>query len=298
MQPHGFGILATVPLPQTRTRRIFIILPAFTPSNLLQAPQGCADSITKLQYIRVLGPLTSFTVSATEGCNPFTVQFTDESKNAVSWAWSFGDGYSSSGESPVHTYRDTGSFTVALVTHDSTGCSSYYSYPQKIIVHGVPTASFFTNDTGGCQPYPVNLNNTSIGQDSSLWNFGDGTSSTQPNPTHIYTTPGAYIVTLISSNQFGCADTFKLNNPIMVKMTPDVHFAAGSTAGCRPLIVTFIDSSTNLQNPVYSWNFGNGQTSNIADPVITFPNPWLLRHFACHHERRWLQRFIERGKLH
>ncbi len=240
---------------------------------IVSTRQGCSDTLVKTKYIHVLGPVTSFSVSATGGCDPFTVQFTDLSKNAINQAWSFGDGYSSTDTNPSHTYTDTGSFTVALVTHDSTGCSSFYSYPQKIIVHGVPKASFFTNDTGGCQPYLVTLTNTSTGQDSTLWDFGDGTTSNQINPTHIYLNPGSYTVTLIASTQFGCTDTFRLNTPIIVNMTPVVHFSAAGTAGCTPLIASFKDSSGNLVNPVYAWSFGNGQASSNPNPNITFINP-------------------------
>src|SRR5262249_13768316 len=114
---------------------------------------GCTDTIVRPDYIFARGPVTLFTASATEGCQPFTVNFTNQSVNAIDWHWNFGDGYSDSVQSLSHTYTDPGVFTATLVTHDTAGCTSFYEYPQKIIVHPKVTAAFATTDTVICLPF-------------------------------------------------------------------------------------------------------------------------------------------------
>lgn len=245
----------------------------YTVSLIALNSLGCADTLVKHQYVYVLGSITNFTPSAYSGCNPFNVTFTDLSQGAIDWTWSFGDGYSTTQPSPVHLYQDTGSYTVALVTHDTAGCASYYELPQEIFVHPTPVASFMTNDSAGCQPYQVTFSNTSLSSDSSYWDFGDGATSTSRDPVHTYTTPGIYPVYLVTTNQFGCTDTFVLNHPIIVKATPQPAFTVDTTQGCAGLSAQFHDLSANLIQPSYSWDFGNGNTSVLQNPPVQFTNP-------------------------
>ena len=234
---------------------------------------GCSDTMLRQQYIRVLGPVTNFTASAFAGCHPFQVDFNDLSQDAVDWSWFFGDGYSSSVQNPTHVFQDTGSFTVSLITHDTSGCASFYQLPQPIMVYSIPVSSFTTNDTLGCEPYTVNFMNTSVSNNSSHWDFGDGTVSNAVNPSHTYTMPGSYTVQLVSANLFGCTDTFIFNRPIVILATPQPAFTSDSSQGCSNFVVNFQNVSSHLDQPVYFWDFGNGITSTVANPSVAFPNP-------------------------
>src|SRR5262249_13131620 len=147
--------------------------------------------------------------------------FTDLSVNAVNWSWGFGDGNNSTSQNPQHTYTDTGSFTVTLITWDSTGCSSFYTLPQPIVIHPLPHASFTTSTNTGCSPVNVSFTNTSSGYSISNWDFGDGNTSTQNNPSHTYLTGGNYLTSLIVTTQYGCTDTAVSPQPVVVNQTPD-----------------------------------------------------------------------------
>ncbi len=245
----------------------------YTVTLISSSTHGCSDTLVRQQYIHVLGPVTNFTASAFSGCNPFNVTFTDLSQDALDWSWTFGDGYASTQQSPVHLFQDTGSFIVALVTHDTSGCSSYYQLPQPIVVHAVPVASFNTTDTLGCQPFTADFSNASLYSDSYYWDFGDGDSSSSTNPSHVYTVPGTYHVNLISLNQFGCSDTFLLPQPVIVHQTPQPAFTVDTSQGCSTLYVNFQNLSENLSEPTYLWDFGNGTTSTLANPPAQFPDP-------------------------
>ncbi|MBP6334835.1 MAG: PKD domain-containing protein [Bacteroidia bacterium] len=245
----------------------------YTVSLIVQSNSGCSDTLVKPLYVQVLGPVTHFTASAFEGCAPFDVSFIDHSQNAIGWSWSFGDGYADITTNPTHTFQDTGSFTVSLVTQDTAGCSSYYELPQKILVYPTPIAEFSTPNISGCQPYTATFTNTSIGQTSALWNFGDGGTSTDINPSHVYVDNGTYPVTLIASNNFGCSDTFELSQNIQVLPTPQASFTASASQGCTPFQVTFQNTTTNLNGATFLWNFGNGTSSSDLHPTVTYSIP-------------------------
>lgn len=108
----------------------------------------------------------------------------------------------------------------------------------------------------------------------SLWNwdFGDGNISTQQNPTHQYAQPGVYQVRLISGALANCPDT--IIQQVIVSSDPVANFILPTTCGNT---VQFIDSSYTILNlgqiNTWSWNFGNGQTSNQQNPTITFNQP-------------------------
>ncbi|REJ85288.1 MAG: PKD domain-containing protein [Bacteroidetes bacterium] len=245
----------------------------YTVSLIVKSNTGCSDTLVKQQYIHVLGPVTRFSASATEGCVPFNVSYTDQSQNAIDWYWNYGDGHTSITQNPQHTYQDTGIFTVSLVTTDTAGCNSYYELPQKIIVHPSPTALIATPDSIGCHPYAISFRNLSTGYTSSVWSFGDGNTSTLNNPQHTYQQPGNYFVTLVVSNSFGCTDTFRLSNPIRIVPTPTAAFTPSSTQGCSPLVVNFTNQTSNQNGSTYFWTFGNGYTSTSPNPVNLYTAP-------------------------
>ncbi len=234
---------------------------------------GCSDSTIRQHYIRVLGPITNFTTSSMQGCSPLQVSFTDHSINAVDYSWNFGDGYSDTLINAVHTFQDSGSFSVSLVTKDTAGCISFFEFPQPVVILPAPNASFSVSAPGGCLPFTGNFTNTSTGYQSILWNFMDGITSTASNPVHLFGVAGKYDVELIATNQYGCADTAHLSQPVNVVPFPIPTFSTTDTIGCAPLHAVFHNNSTNLEGPQYLWDFGNGATSTDANPVYDFVYP-------------------------
>lgn len=245
----------------------------YTVSLIVSSNAGCSDTLIYPEYIRVLGPETNFSADAFEGCAPFNVNFTDLSHGAIEWNWSFGDGYAEYAQHPSHMYQDTGTFTVSLVTKDTAGCSSYYELPQKIKVHPSPVADYSTGDISGCQPFSATFLNQSTGNTSSFWNFGDGETSTDVNPTHLFMQDGDFNIQLIASNSYGCTDTFTTSQPVRVLATPDVSFTASTAQGCAPLQVSFFNATTNISGPAFLWDFGNGTTSTAINPTVTYSTP-------------------------
>jgi len=155
------------------------------------------------------------------------------------------------------------------------GSSSYTNYAASILEITKETASeanFTADTTSGNAPLIVNFTDTSTGTPANwTWDFGDGKTSTEQNPTHIYTTEGNYTVKLTVSNSLG-NDSEEKTGYITVGsavLAPEANFSSNVTSGKAPLSVQFTDESTNTPTS-WEWNFGDGKTSTEQNPVHTY----------------------------
>jgi len=188
--------------------------------------------------LRNYTPVTAdFAASPTYGTTPLTVTFINTSLGSYTASlWNFGDGMTSTLQNPTHVYVATGTYTVTLTVSDA-GETSTLARPSYIAVLTSPPvkADFTASPTSGVAPLTVAFANASTGDyTSSLWDFGDGVTSTLQNSTHIYTATGVYTVSLIVSKQTGSVilpgdtDTLTRANYITVYT---------STPNCAELVV-------------------------------------------------------------
>ena len=134
-----------------------------------------------------------------------------------------------------------------------------------------PVAEFSGTPTSGTAPLTVSFSDLSSGSpDSWSWNFGDGNSSSAQNPSHTYTNPGSYTVTLTASNSNGSDGETKVDYIVVSAGTaPTADFDATPLTGTAPLEVSFMNASTGGATS-WSWDFGDGNSSNAQDPTHTF----------------------------
>lgn len=140
---------------------------------------------------------------------------------------------------------------------------------------GPPEISFTANVVSGVVPFGVAFTvDTSAGgtPTSYLWDFGDGATSSQKNPTHSYATAGVYTVSLTATNTKGSDTATRVNYIVALAelLPPDIEFSGSPHLGPAPLTVYF--SSANLGGPAdsYLWNFGDGSNSSVAHPVHVY----------------------------
>ncbi|MFO1431841.1 MAG: PKD domain-containing protein [Candidatus Competibacteraceae bacterium] len=151
-------------------------------------------------------PTANFNVAPNppSGTAPLTVTFIDTSTgNVTSWLWSFGDGGSSTTKTAVHTYTSPGNYNASLTV---TGPGGSNKSPNKTIsvTAAPPVANFSANPPSGNAPLTVQFQNSCTGNVTEYtWNFGDGGTSNQPNPSHIYTKAGNYTVSLVVKGPAG-----------------------------------------------------------------------------------------------
>jgi PKD repeat protein len=176
---------------------------------------GCSGSDTiHIQVIMPPLPLANFEPD-TVGCAPLKVQFINNSINGESYLWDFGDRVFSTDKAPVHTYYIPGNYIVSLT---ATNISGQSVHTHIITVYQNPTAAFNvypTEVTNNSQI--VVTSNISYYNDSQLWRFGDGTTSTEESPWHKYEAEGTYNITLIVKSKDGCVDSANFTSPVHVK---------------------------------------------------------------------------------
>lgn len=236
------------------------------------------DSVTKTNYITVYPkPVVAFTYSDSTGCLPKTIQFTDQSTSAAgslsNWLWDFGDGSTSTVRNPSHTYSTAGNFTVSLRVTNSFGCVTVLTRTSLVDI-AQPVQADFTHTTPSvCATNPtVNFTNTSTGQGAMTyqWQFGDGGTSTQQNPSHTYSTQGVFTVTLIAVSPYGCSDTIVKPQLISIGVIQSAFNAPATTCAGSPITL----SNTTTPAPLnVQWDFGDGTGSTLVSPVKTYTTP-------------------------
>ncbi len=140
-------------------------------------------------------------------CLPALVNFIDQSTNATTWNWIFGDGNTSTQANPTNTYNSAGTYTVFLVSGNPSTCNLFDTSQKVISVFPSPVADFSWTPNPPEPNTPNQFTNLSTGAKRYLWDFGDGTTDTITNPLHVYDKDGTYNVCLTATNEYGCVDT-------------------------------------------------------------------------------------------
>lgn len=172
---------------------------------------GCSDSLTVNMLIHGK-PTFEFDPSPDSGCTVLSVNFPSV-VGVNSYFWDFGDGEASNTGNVTHLYTNNGvidkNFNVVLIGKDKFGCADTSS---KIIkVYPRPTAKFTAAPLSVYIPVqPVYFANLTSNGNFYKWDFGDDGTSEEFEPSHLYTKPGEYVITLIAENTRGCKDTFQL----------------------------------------------------------------------------------------
>lgn len=197
-----------------------------------------------------------------------TVQFMDSSwanTGNISHYWSFGNGDTSNTSNPIYTYNQAGVYTVCLTITSSLGCQS--SFCDSIAVGSImnpPCNVAYTYTVDTTNTVYLSSSISGSGTYNYNWNFGDGSSSTLANPTHQYSTTSSYGVNLTVTDNRGTSysfyDTVHVNN-----FSPYFLYSS-STNG----LVSFQNYSITSRSSSFVWNFGDGNTSSLKNPMHTY----------------------------
>lgn len=233
----------------------------FTTNNNFQvvlkvtAPNGCESSITNTVPINSYLPVPNFTAD-TVTCRGGAVTFQNNSSTAsninwgnLTWLWTFGDGDSSRAARPVHYYQNAGVYTVGLKISNSLGCDTTV-YRYNYIRVDTIAVDFSVNQTfSPCPPFVTIFKSTVTNSNVTYkWDFGDGTTDTAANPTHIYFYPGIYTVSVNVITPFSCT-AVKVYKDLIEVQGPSGTFTGAPTTGCLPLNVKFTANvSANTKN--------------------------------------------------
>jgi PKD repeat protein len=239
-------------------------------SILIRWPNGNVDFLedpdADTLYQITEGDFCQGQASFSSQVNGFTVSFQGQGDTGTQeYFWDFSDGSQDTGVAVVHTFPVTGTFTACLTTVGSCGSATTC---QQVTTSCSPPEVFFAQNNDGLE---ISFQDFSFGQPNEwIWDFGDGNSTGEQNPTHAYDEPGNYFVCLVVLNGCGNASTCELVQVECGSVEADFSFADDD------LSVVFSDASSAGTN-TWSWDFGDGSTSSSQHPQHTYSAPGLYQ---------------------
>lgn len=217
-------------------------------------------------------PVADFDASTLGGCKQLTVNFTDKSKNGgsaiTSWNWNFGaaNPTTSSAQNPQGVvFANNGSYEVVFYVVNTFGCKSDPVAKQTINVYDKAVPSFTVDNQVSCDvPYTAKFTNTTTGQGNKtyLWDFGDGSTSTDESPSHPYTTKGTYYVSLKVNNGTNCTNSTAYNYKAIQTGTPALGPITNNGNVCSGTNATF-STTSDIPGVSVMWIISDGVTDDI-----------------------------------
>lgn len=227
---------------------------------------GCTDTISKT--VGLDSVITADFTTTNNTCVDSTVTFMDASQSfsgIVMWEWDFGNGTSSTVENPTVTYTASGSYDVELIVTSASGCID--TIVKSVVIGIPPSADFSTFQNCVDQSSQFTDESTTSSGIITQWfyDFGDGNSSGDQNPTNVYATAGPVNVTLSVVTEFGCLNSITKTIAIaakpVVEAGNDVSIFEGSSAQLN---------ATSATTGTYSWTPINGlNPPTISNPVAS-----------------------------
>ncbi len=216
----------------------------------------------------------SFVNNKLPPCQNLSYQFTNTSFASSSgfgpksFVWDYGDGSprDTAGLTPPrqHTYAAPGTYKVKLYVIDTIFCNYPDSVERTIRLNPLVKAQF-TTPARGCVPHTAVFTNTSLAGTDFFWDFGDGTTSTDPDPVHVYNTIGTYTVKLVAVDTATCNKIDSAFFNIQVFPIPTAGFTFAPLPPEENTPTRFTNASIGAIS--YLWKFGDGETSTEVNPV-------------------------------
>lgn len=242
-------------------------------------PTNCNNAALKFQFdlLDAAQAEFDFNISSNQGCAPFTVDFTNNSLNGTGYEWFFGDSAntSSTDPDPTFVYSDPGIYDVKLRALNPGACNESDSVIKQIFVYAANIPDF-TVQQQNCQ-LDVQLVNNTINGTTYFWDFGDGTTSTDFAPGHVYNQPGVYTIKLVVNPGTLCSDS--IEQDIRVGLDPIIDISADTTF-CS-LSAQMVNNSQFAQDHLWEWGDGSPPATNAA-PGHTYASPgnYLIHYTA------------------
>lgn len=235
---------------------------------------GCSTSPVVITV--TVHPILQVTAQSDQAICPgenamITANASGGNNGPYNYSWNDGSGNILFGATQTVSPTITTTYTVTAT--DNCGTPSATD-AVTITVNPVPNVIFIADNLSGCDPVSVNFTNTTNAANvgTCFWDFGDGNTSSDCNPSHIYTTPGCYSVTLTVTSPFGCVSSTVINNMICDFAIPVADFSfSPQPTNLFNTDIEFLNLSSGALS--YFWDFGIFGTSNLSTPpVVIFPD--------------------------
>ncbi len=215
-----------------------------------------------------------FTITKLPPCQSLNYQFDNTSVappgkpfGPGTFTWDFGDGVRVPGSTTVtHSYAAPGTYPVRLVLLDTSYCNYPDSLTINLRVSPLVKAQFTVPD--GCAPYLAIFNNTSLAGQQFFWTFGDGSSSTDVNPQHMYTDTGTFTISLLVIDPGTCNIRDSTTSTIQVHSKPSAAFSTRPDPPEYNVPTVFLNNSSGATHYTYYFGDGDSAVKNSPDTVV------------------------------
>ncbi|MEL7221776.1 MAG: PKD domain-containing protein, partial [Bacteroidota bacterium] len=226
--------------------------------------QGCM-SIADTISIRVFDqPLASFTLPEPFYCGENqSIIFTNTSEGATNYDWTFSNGLSSSLSEPEVNFNEIGDYSIDLTVSNTFNCQDQTTACFSILPQ--PMVDFAPILLDACAPQVVIFDNASLNANNYYWDFGNGETTSEPNPEITYNEAGTYDVSLIATYDDLCFDSLQLSGSVELLHRPTALFSWDIPNTEFDGLIRFNNESVNATS--YFWDFGDGTFSEEASPV-------------------------------
>ncbi|MEL6866090.1 MAG: PKD domain-containing protein, partial [Bacteroidota bacterium] len=216
-----------------------------------------------------------------DSCLNDPIAFFDQSRPAdapiETWQWRFADEGFSNEINPFYTFERAGIRPIQLSIIDTNQCQSQIT--QEVSWFPLPNWPLSPATIEGCTPYQHTFDWLEAPVDEQyqiFWSFGDGESSTEVRPIHDYDQRGFYQVSVDITSPSGCASFYEVEEAIWVHPSPRAAFGYSpeEISNLAPEVQFFDESD---QADFWQWDFNGLGSSNLANPIYTFPDTGLQR---------------------
>ena len=214
-------------------------------------------------------------LGSTNGCGSLAVEFQDiSSGNPTSWWWDFGNGLTSTDQHPVMVFYP-GVYDVTLKVSDSVS-TDILQIADVIKVYELPQVNFTADFTSGCLPLEVSFEDLSLPSSpivSWFWDFGDGGNDTIQHPSYLFNSSTEYDISLLVTDSNNCSSIATKWSYIITEEKPQLDFTASPEFTClNNQQIDFINNTQSSQSLSYEWDFGDGQSSTVQNPIHWYTN--------------------------
>ncbi|MFK7813543.1 MAG: PKD domain-containing protein [Maribacter sp.] len=232
-------------------------------------------------------PIAKVSATPVTGPAPLQVAFkgseSTDDNSISSYTWDYKDGNTENKADTSHTFTEAGTYEVELIVKDENGLTDKKTITITVTEpeNEAPVAVLTADKISGNIPLEVQFIGDKSTDDKAItsytWDFKDGATATNSNPTHTFTTAGVYQVELTVKDEEGLINkkSITITANAIVNQAPAAIISADKTSGNAPLEVQFTGSNSTDDNAItnYSWNFMDGNSSSESNPIHSFNNP-------------------------
>jgi len=248
---------------------------------IVETIHGCSDTLLQEDYIHVISPLPEFVIEPETGCDVLSVNIIDQSNLIDTYVFNPGNGelvnYVVGDTAVVNFVYPYGTTQDPYVEYVLSLHAVYLTCEAEFVdtvrVYPNPIINMSASETSGCPPFEISFEDDSYfapeEESEFYWDFGDGSTSTENDPTYTYLEPGIYEIYHSVTSPNGCVTDTIWEVEIEIYQPPIAYFTAETPVFCFGQSMVQFDNQTEYftSGISYLWQFGDGTLNFLENPL-------------------------------